>query len=897
MAALRAEVSLDGAWDFAFNGQELGTITVPSPWEAEFPQLREVAGTGVYERTFTLPKNWSEKRVWLHIGAAEFYTEVMVNGQFVGSHEGGYTPFGFFIESFLSGYGEANPHTLTLSVTDSTKEQDATLPDGKPLPFKEIPHGKQSWYTSVGGLWQSVKLTAHAPEHFQKMHMLGDVDTETVDMRVTVHGLIYKEEVSWEIRTVITSSEPEPSAITHRHPFLVAPNEAGETHVSASIALPNPRLWHPDNPHLYSATLTLERDGTPIDSLTKRFGMRKIETRGGWVWLNNHPLFLVGVLDQDFYPKTIYTPPSDAFLRDQFLKAKELGLNLMRCHIKVPTESYLDLCDELGLLVWYEIPNGKELTQKFRERALYTFRQMWNRDASHPSICFASIINESWGIDLNDPDQRDWLRETYYWAKSLAVSWLIVDNSPCMPNFHVVTDLDDFHIYYNIPDHATKYAEFIRGFAERTFETWTTYGDAEKRGQEPLILSEFGNWGLPSIAPLEAAEGGTIWWFPTGWDAVIPEGVLERFEAQKLSRTYVDYDTLAAAAQWQEYLSLKWEIEEMRRYSTLAGYVITEFTDLNWECNGLLDFARNPKVFHKPIQSVLAQDILIPRLSPRTALFSGESATLEITLSNFTGKEAQGGTLYGKLLGIEVAVPVTLSTPIGATVLAQVPLPIPEVTAPTKTQIEIALYDAEGKQIATTTQSIVIVPQSLVRVGQGRVVWTPDLSADAQNHLKARGFLPSEAAEEGAIGIFANWTAEAERWVSQGGTGVLCLRGDTGLPEDNTLGITVESREKNGWWGDWCGGRTWFVSEAFPSLPDTQVFDFEYQSIIPTHVLTGMEWEEVLSGLYVGWLRNPAGLLLRRAIGMGSLIVTTFDLLTTLESDPIPGLILHDLLR
>src|SRR5207244_6517257 len=118
---------------------------------------------------------------------------------------------------------------------------------------------------------------------------------------------------------------------------------------------------------------------------------------------------------QAFYPRTIYTPPSDTFLRDQFLKAKEMGLNLMRCHIKVPDEAYLDLCDELGLMVWYELPNGALLSQKFRERAHTTLEEMLRRDSCHPSIVIATIMNESWGIDLNDGRQRRWLAYTYHW--------------------------------------------------------------------------------------------------------------------------------------------------------------------------------------------------------------------------------------------------------------------------------------------------------------------------------------------------------------------------------------------------------------------------------------------------------------------------------------------------
>ncbi|MER3485747.1 MAG: hypothetical protein C4345_07080, partial [Chloroflexota bacterium] len=75
----------------------------------------------------------------------------------------------------------------------------------------------------------------------------------------------------------------------------------------------------------------------------------KVETRDNLTYLNGRPIFLIGALDQDFYPRTIFTPPSDEFLRDQFQKAKHMGLNLLRCHIKVPDPRYLEWADRLGL--------------------------------------------------------------------------------------------------------------------------------------------------------------------------------------------------------------------------------------------------------------------------------------------------------------------------------------------------------------------------------------------------------------------------------------------------------------------------------------------------------------------------------------------------------------------
>ena len=118
--------------------------------------------------------------------------------------------------------------------------------------------------------------------------------------------------------------------------------------------------------------------------------------------LNGKPIYLRGALDQDFFPDTIYTPPSLDYLRDEMRKAKALGLNLLRCHIKVPDPRYLEAADEIGMLVWYEIPNWDKLTADSERRAMETLHGMVERDANHPSIVIVSIINESWGANLKE---------------------------------------------------------------------------------------------------------------------------------------------------------------------------------------------------------------------------------------------------------------------------------------------------------------------------------------------------------------------------------------------------------------------------------------------------------------------------------------------------------------
>src|SRR5690606_18179942 len=132
----------------------------------------------------------------------------------------------------------------------------------------------------------------------------------------------------------------------------------GQVEYEMAVEVGQPNLWTPETPILYTATITLN-GGAGEDTQTIRFGFREIAVRDGQLLLNGEPIFLLSALDQDMYPETIYTVPSEAFMRDEFHKAKELGLNCLRSHIKPPDPLYLDLADEMGLLVWAEIPSSR----------------------------------------------------------------------------------------------------------------------------------------------------------------------------------------------------------------------------------------------------------------------------------------------------------------------------------------------------------------------------------------------------------------------------------------------------------------------------------------------------------------------------------------------------------
>ena len=132
------------------------------------------------------------------------------------------------------------------------------------------------------------------------------------------------------------------------------PGDAG----TVDLEIADPVAWGLETPALYRVEARLvDADGGTADLRDGAFGMRDVGTRDGRVTLNGRPVYLLGALDQDYYPDTRSTAPSRAFLDDQFARVRELGLNLLRCHITIPDEAYLDAADEAGLLVWCELPN------------------------------------------------------------------------------------------------------------------------------------------------------------------------------------------------------------------------------------------------------------------------------------------------------------------------------------------------------------------------------------------------------------------------------------------------------------------------------------------------------------------------------------------------------------
>jgi hypothetical protein len=928
----RESIDLDGRWRFvpdpdarlessALDDDPTGpTIDVPGCWEAQSADWRGLV-TGWYARTIDIPADWRGSRVVLAFGAVMYHAEVFLNGRRLGEHEGGYTPFELDAADAID-WGGANRLAvrvinplgdLTMSPVgpEELAAADARTPA---FPASEVPHGKQTWYSSQSGIWQSARVerrprTALAPLRI-RVELADPAATIRWGLDPEGDGLPTGE--AWKIELIVRSPDGDVAGRA-----IVTP--AGKVSAEARIPIDQPRLWDIGQPNLYRVEARLVLDGVVRDTVGARFGMREIETRDGRIFLNGRPIYLIGALDQDLYDVTISTPPSRAMLDEQIARARELGLNLLRCHIKVPDPAYLDAADEAGILLWCELPNWGAFTAAAARRGRETLRAMVETLGNHPSIVIWTIINEDWGTRVREESRdRAWLADTYAWLKTLDPDRLVVDNSACdtasTPNFHLRSDLADFHVYHAAPDNAARWRSRITDFARRPSWLWSPFGDARPRGDEPLVLSEFGTWGLPRLEEIDPPGGPSPWWFETGRDHLRPAGIRDRFRDYGLDRVWPTVDDLAEATQWHQFEALQYEIGELRRHDPIQGYVITELSDAYWEANGLLDVARGRKSFHDRAASINAPDVVIVDVARRDVR-PGDLLAATIHVSSYGGP-SDGGEIRWEVTGAEGpclsgSLPMGEWPDGGAREVGALEIPLPASMAVGDGQLIVRAVDGTGSVRAEDTIRLAILPKDAGRTRDARAVSVDDRveGAGIADRVASLGHRLVDRGEAGLV-VASQLDDDLARYVEAGGKALVLVRSRSAIPAEMRLARPVAIRaralpdpsaadRRSPWDGDWVTAWSWILPEVIPDLPVRNPLDFAYREVLPDHVLDGYDpsrdRDEVIAGMFSGWVHAPAALIWRFPQGHGQITLTTFQVAP--EGGPVATVLLEGLIQ
>ena len=407
--------NLNGSWNYAITkkgeaapGNYQGEILVPFAVESSLSGVGKRINEHQelwYQRTFDVPSSWKGKQILLHFGAVDWKADVWVNDVKVGEHTGGFTPFYFDITSALN----KGNNQLVVKVWDPADRGEQ--PRGKQV---ERPEG--IWYTPVTGIWQTVWLEPVAAQHIAHLKTTPDIDKKTVKVEVATN--------------VCSPDKVEVKVFDGKN--LVAKG-AALNGVPVELTMPEDvKLWSPESPSLYDMEVTLYKDGKAIDQVKSYTALRKFSThkdKNGItrLQLNNKDYFQFGPLDQGWWPDGLYTAPTDEALVYDLKKIKDFGYNMVRKHVKVEPARWYTYCDQLGLIVWQDMPNGGRGPAEWQMHKYYdgadairsakseaNYRKEWKEIIdylySYPSIGVWVPFNEAWG-QFKTPEIAAWTKE------------------------------------------------------------------------------------------------------------------------------------------------------------------------------------------------------------------------------------------------------------------------------------------------------------------------------------------------------------------------------------------------------------------------------------------------------------------------------------------------------
>ncbi len=506
---------LDGEWRFDLDLEDRGlrerwyqghaydtTATWPGSVEEHLASARETqrhtpawqdSVVAWYEREFTIPDAWRaapDAVVQLTFGACGYETRVWLNGHPLRTvegeevHFGEYTSFSYELPpEYLAPDGR---NRLTVRIADSL---DAEIPRGKQQSHVYKRGG--IWYQTYTGPVRSVWLEPVERNRLRsRLGVISTVEDRLVEFVLTTR---VHDPGDYTLRLIVTPRGGRLPLVVEDFALSLP---AGERAQRIVIALPGADLWSPAAPRLYHLAAQLTGHGGTLSQIEAHFGLRKIEARGRAIYLNNAPLYLDGIL---------YQPGTASFaeMRRHLLAMQELGCNLVRVHIAGIDPRIYDLADEIGMLLWVEVPSPHSSSQRSRANHWAELQRLLPIIASHPAVVIWSLYNEDWGAQdiATNAETRRYIAEVYAFMRLHAPQVLVVDNDGW---HHVSTEgrleshLLTAHLYTPDLDRWGDLLDrLVAGQNEGVAAKPLVVGDPFfYRGQVPLVVSEWGGFGF-----------------------------------------------------------------------------------------------------------------------------------------------------------------------------------------------------------------------------------------------------------------------------------------------------------------------------------------------------------------------------------------------------------------
>lgn len=341
--------------EYSFDGAT--TLQVPGDFNSQLPELTYLEASVWYKKTFSYHQ--TDKRLFIHFGAVNYIASVFLNGEKIGTHEGGFTPFQFEITGRVK-----EQNSLVIRVNNQRRK------DG-------IPAEGFDWF-NYGGITRDVNLV-ETPASFIEDYFiqLKKGSSNTIKGWVKINGSNASQSVHIRI----------PEAKAH---FSTTTNDSGYAAIEFTAAL---QRWDTRSPKLYTVNIIAS-----TDSISESIGFRTIETKGSAILLNGNSIFLKGVNIHEEIGAEKRRATSEKDALHLLTAAKDLGCNFVRLTHYPQTEYMVRLADKMGILLWEEIPLWQGIAfgdPVMQPKMDYMLKEMIQRDKNRSSVIIWSISNET----------------------------------------------------------------------------------------------------------------------------------------------------------------------------------------------------------------------------------------------------------------------------------------------------------------------------------------------------------------------------------------------------------------------------------------------------------------------------------------------------------------------
>ena len=946
------QMSLNGSWEIIFDHNDEGIegkwflnhnfnfqteirqIEVPSCWEE---LEKDYEGVAFYRKKFTLPESWKDKILKLKFDASNYMTQVWLNEQVVGFHEGGYTPFSFRIDN-LAKPGEEN--ILTVRVISPIILTNKRI-DG--LGRQEVP----MWRGAItGGIWQSVNIVASGAERFTDVFIEPDIHTNSTTFNLEIENTeaqITNSEISIKIL-----SKDEKTIASKTAKVKVQP---GKNQVKYKLEIPNPEYWSMNNPYLYNVEIEIRKNGELSDTWSHKFGMREFTAKDNKFMLNGNPLYLKASFFEGLYPVKLAYPDSREMAIKEITLAKEAGFNMIRPWRKPAPKMWLDLCDSIGILT------VGSLVTECMHRPISTPRLPFVVENEVRKTILANrnrtcIVQWELFNEINRPILAQMLNSMSVLARELDPTRMILDESGgwgeganvYLPYQRTPIKFNDIHHYSGSQVHQNEYNGYlaIAKTGEERIQSGLKNAKSYGKNVVPGIMSYVSELGYGSTPDLTLnnklfQEKGNPIVAPTIYHKKMEDELKRAMEKSGFDKIYPNLEKFYLEQQKMHGMANKRIIEAVRSNSSIAGYCVHALVGGDWVIGaGLLDLWRNPKTLVYDLTKAASQEQIVAiRILPRN-VYAEKGAKLEITgISELETETAnlsikivseKGKTVFSKT--------ITTDFKQGITNLFSEELNTEKLKG--NYSVDVQVTNKAGGLITSNSQPFDVFTTNQLKLPEAEIA-VFDPSNALQNFFQKRGlqFIPfSEELEKNTLVLVGKATAKnpeyiksakaISEFVEEGGRAIflevpgenmtrLHTGGELKEIEKDVLPFGAQLHSAWETLGGWAG-KSHIVSEhpIFKGLPTNIIMHGVYENVHPKTSMSKQKGKYIAGmigydhfpnmDIMVRHYNGPgetwwAADVLEAEIGNGKMLLSTLDILPNLGVDPVAEKILFNMIE